>query len=264
MNKTLKILILIIICFFVLFLFLFINYGRIKYIFERLGLADEKSDYINPKIIPNIITEEKNKEILEYAKSSFSKSGVYHPLGLSDDIDSRKSESTWIPKDNIIVKDLIQKICDDNNYSFENSEDMQVVKYEKGDYFKPHFDSVIEMDPFFFVCGENRALTMLIYLNDNFEGGETSFPNLNMEIKPIKNTGVLFHSLDINKKKTHPKALHGGSQVISGTKYVCNIWLREKKFLHSAGEKTWSFDFFLSSILYVLKRTFYPTNYPGQ
>ena len=71
---------------------------------------------------------------------------------------------------------------------------------------------------------------MLIYLNDEFTGGATNFVKLNKVIKPPKYGAVMFRPLEKNSNKCHPLALHKGTKVESGIKYVCNVWIREGKY----------------------------------
>ena len=69
----------------------------------------------------------------------------------------------------------------------------------------------------------------MIYLNDDFEGGETHFPSLNLVVKPKKGKLVIWDnvnedgSLDFN-------SLHAGLPVKKGFKYIAVIWIRENKF----------------------------------
>ena len=238
---------------FCVFIFVIVNFSRIKYFFEQQGLADEKSDYIPPIILENILTEKQNREILEYANPKFYKCKFYNSFRELITIDEvRNSQHTFIPKENVIVKDLIEKICECNNLPFENAEDLQVVKYEKGNYYREHQDSHEDSDPHFFASGGHRVLTALIYLNDDFEGGETDFPNLGLRVKPVKNRAVIFHPLDAKNKKCHPKALHAGMDVISGTKYACNLWIRQNKFVNE--EKKMSTDFIINWILHLYNK----------
>ncbi|KDO50528.1 hypothetical protein CISIN_1g027393mg [Citrus sinensis] len=56
----------------------------------------------------------------------------------------------------------------------ENGELIQVLRYEKDQYYKPHHDYF--SDTFNLKRGGQRIATMLMYLSDNVEGGETYFP----------------------------------------------------------------------------------------
>ena len=40
----------------------------------------------------------------------------------------------------------------------------------------------------------------------------------------------MFRPLEEDSNKCHPLALHKGTPVESGVKYVCNIWIREGKY----------------------------------
>lgn len=92
---------------------------------------------------------------------------------------------------------------------FENStaiglnELFRFYKYEPNQRFKKHRDgSFIRNDE------EVSLFTFMIYLNDDFEGGETSFENY--IVKPKKGTALVFH---------HPLK-HTGETVLSGVKYA--------------------------------------------
>jgi len=238
---------------FLFILFLLLNYGRIKTVIEKQGLADINSEYIPPEIVPNIITEKQNRDILQFASTRFSPSVVGGGLKNVVDDEVRRSQTAWMPKENPIIKDLIQGICNKHNLKFENCEEMQIVKYEKDNYYKEHHDSFPFYEPDFLSQGGHRVLTTLIYLNEEFEGGETWFPHLNLKVKPKRNTAVVFHPLDKSNMCCHPKALHGGNPVKSGVKYICNIWIREAPYQYEVNQ--WSYDYLFNSTLLYLYRS---------
>jgi prolyl 4-hydroxylase len=108
----------------------------------------------------------------------------------------------------------------------------QCVSYTKGQEYQPHFDTLDEKSP----LGKEtiarygqRAITLLVYLNDDFEGGETYFPNLDCKVSPKKGTAVVFHLLD-KDYRVDPYALHAGLPVFSGRKYAFNLWVWNKPF----------------------------------
>jgi prolyl 4-hydroxylase len=232
---------------FVIILFLLWNNEKIKYVIERQGFADKDSEYVEPVIINNFITNEQNLNILEYAKTKFHPSVVGG--GLSNKVDNlvRNSETAWVPKTHPIANEIIMKVCRQNNYPFENAEDLQVVKYEKGDYYREHHDSFPLYDPAFLSQGGHRVLTTLIYLNDDFEDGETRFVNLDKNIKPRKNSAIVFHPLDAENKRCHPNALHAGLPIKSGKKYIANIWIREEQFNYTVN--VWGYDHLFNSFI---------------
>lgn len=81
------------------------------------------------------------------------------------------------------------------------------VRYSPGDFYLPHADTTPEED--------YRYFTVLCYLNDDFEGGQTSFPHLGYSVEPRAGKAVVFPS----------SYLHGAEPVTSGEKYVVVSWL---------------------------------------
>lgn len=86
------------------------------------------------------------------------------------------------------------------------NERFRFYRYESGQQFKPHFDGCFTR-----TNGQRSEFTFLIYLNDDFVGGETRFfePEL-ITVKPETGLALVFH---------HPQ-LHEGSVVEKGKKYV--------------------------------------------
>ena len=110
---------------------------------------------------------------------------------------------------------------------------MFVAKYDKNGKFDSHYDCCVYDDEE--KCrimngnsGERRS-TLMIYLNDDFEGGETEFEKIGLKIKPEKGKAILFWSTDDNGK-TIDNSLHRGNKVISGTKMICTKWSHMHKW----------------------------------
>jgi hypothetical protein len=99
---------------------------------------------------------------------------------------------------------------------------IKITKYTSGSFFKPHIDNVFIFNP-----QEITIHTILIYLNDEFEGGETNFceiPEHGLKsflfngisykiiesIKPVKGRAIVFENYKC----------HEGSKLLSGTKYI--------------------------------------------
>jgi prolyl 4-hydroxylase len=193
------------------------------------GYCDESEDYILPKVHDNFITDDEREYILEKAESEFEDSII---LGGTDK-NIRKSKTAWISRNDPVIKPIIKRVCDLTGIPHENAEKLQVVKYQPDGYYKEHHDAACDPGKQSYEFEQNggqRKVTMLIYLSDEFEGGATRFPNLDMELKPDMNSGILFYPLQKNGDKCHPHALHAGLPVETGEKYIANVWLRESAF----------------------------------
>jgi len=103
-------------------------------------------------------------------------------------------------------------------------ENLQVVKYEPGGYYRAHYDAYLKRNAGF--VGKPREWTLIIYLNDGYEGGETEFPNLDKKFKGQIGDALLFRSLNSENTMVHPNSFHGGLPVTSGIKKIANIWIR--------------------------------------
>jgi len=82
---------------------------------------------------------------------------------------------------------------------------LRCYRYEPGQHFGPHHDQSYTGQP-----GEISLLTFMVYLNDDFAGGETEFPEQNERIVPKIGRALLFQHM----------LLHEGCRVERGTKYV--------------------------------------------
>ena len=73
-----------------------------------------------------------------------------------------------------------------------------------------------------------RVYTFFIYLNDVPEGGETNFPQLDLQFKPARGRAILWENLTKDKSIRHKLSEHGGMPVKEGVKWAINVWIREK------------------------------------
>ena len=205
------------------------NYEGMADQYPGRGYCDETEDYILPKVHQDFITDEEREYILEKAQSDFEDSII---LG-GTDTNIRKSKTAWLSRNDPVVKPIIERVCKLSGVPHENAEKLQVVKYQPNGFYNEHHDAACDPGKTSYEFEQNggqRKVTMLIYLSDEFEGGSTRFPKLDMELKPDKNSGILFYPLQKKGDKCHPKALHAGLPVISGEKYIANVWLRESAF----------------------------------
>lgn len=86
-----------------------------------------------------------------------------------------------------------------------------LLRYSVGEKYDQHYDGGTE---------SARSISVLIYLNDDYNGGEIEFPHFNLKIKPKAGTLILFPSNYAYSHIAHP--------VISETKYVIITFLKDR------------------------------------
>ena len=195
------------------------------------GFTDEDAAWDPPVPVGPVLTPEECKAVVEWAEPRFKRS----TLVADTTVDStRTSETAWLPRDHPFSEKIIAKVLELTNSTFENCEDIQIVRYKPGQYYRPHHDACCEDNKHcinFENEGGQRIGTLLVYLNDDFKGGETRFPNWNdTRLKAPIGGGIFFRPLGRDDCRCHPLALHGGEPPTEGTKYLCNVWVREGRF----------------------------------
>jgi hypothetical protein len=75
----------------------------------------------------------------------------------------------------------------------------------------------------------SRLYTFILALTDDYDGGETEFPNINKSFKLKAGDALFFNTLD-NYGLDTSRALHGGKPVKSGEKWICNLWVRQDPY----------------------------------
>lgn len=173
-------------------------------------------------------TKEEIEEAVRILDEDLKKLGT---LGAANT--ARIAQGSWISNNKI---DLINRFKLINagitGLPVENQESPHFVKYEIGGKYSAHFDYFREGTDYYEKCvgrGGQRVFSTILYLNEDFEGGETDFPKLNLRVKPVSGKIFCWRNLNIDGS-LNQESLHAGLPVISGQKYIIVIWTRERKF----------------------------------
>lgn len=87
-----------------------------------------------------------------------------------------------------------------------------MLKYRGGEHYKAHSDGGADT---------RRMVSAVIYLNDNYDGGELEFTHFGIKMKPLPGMCVMFPSNFAYEHIAHP--------VVNGTKYAIVTWLQETR-----------------------------------
>jgi hypothetical protein len=105
-----------------------------------------------------------------------------------------------------------------------------VLHYEVGQTYKPHVDFFHATLPTFseeMRLKGQRIRTCLVYLNDDFEGGETEFPKLGIKFRGRTGEALVFDNVGANGIGDM-NTVHAGLPPVRGEKWLLSQWIRSK------------------------------------
>ena len=136
---------------------------------------------------------------------------IYHPVRRSD------SMHFGVGNEDLVVSAINRRIAAASGTRAEQGEPLQLLRYGPGGEFKPHHDAEKE-------GGNQRILTALVYLSDDYEGGETQFTRTGFSFRGRKADILLFSNVRPDGRPD-PLAEHAGLPVRRGTKLVASRWI---------------------------------------
>lgn len=127
-----------------------------------------------------------------------------------------------LPLENPAVHALNRRIAAASGTDVVQGEPLQVLRYRPGGEYKPHFDAI----PGF---ANQRILTMIVWLNEDYEGGETMFMKTGAKVKGRAGDALLFRNALADGSRD-PDCAHAGLPVTRGEKWIASRWIRARPF----------------------------------
>ncbi|KAL5778276.1 hypothetical protein ACOSP7_011202 [Xanthoceras sorbifolium] len=191
----------------------------------------------------NFLSKEECEYLINLATPHMTKSTVVDSkTGQSVDSRVRTSSGMFLRRgQDKMIRNIEKRIADFTFIPVEHGEGLQVLHYEVGQKYDAHYDYFL--DEFNTKNGGQRIATLLMYLSDVEEGGETIFPaakanfssvpwwnelsecgKQGLSIKPKRGDALLFWSMRPDAT-LDPSSLHGGCPVIRGNKWSSTKWM---------------------------------------
>ena len=189
----------------------------------------------NPRVVVfgGLLSDEECDALVADARPRMSRSEtVVYETGGNEVNAARTSEGMFFGRgESELCARIETRIAALLHWPVENGEGLQVLHYRPGAEYKPHHDYFDPQQPGMAAVlkrGGQRVGTIVMYLNTPEAGGGTTFPDVALEVAPIKGNAVFF-SYD----RPHPvsRTLHGGAPVVRGEKWVATKWMREREFV---------------------------------
>ena len=146
---------------------------------------------------------------------------IEHPIRTADEA------AIGPAREDLVVQALNKRIAAASGTDTTQGEALTVLRYRPGQQFRLHSDVLQN-------TRNQRIATVLVYLNDGFEGGRTTFPAYGLEITPRQGDAVVFRNVDTKGKPDLSKR-HSGEPVVRGTKWLATRWIRAHSFSHWTG-----------------------------
>ncbi|KAL5780766.1 hypothetical protein ACOSQ2_011503 [Xanthoceras sorbifolium] len=197
----------------------------------------------------NFLSKEECEYLINLAKPHMKKSTVVDSkTGQSKDSRVRTSSGMFLRRgQDKIIRNIEKRIADFTFIPVEHGEGLQVLHYEVGQKYDAHNDYFL--DKFNTKNGGQRIATLLMYLSDVEEGGETVFPaaeanfssvpwwnelsecgKQGLSIKPKRGNALLFWSMRPDAT-IDTSSLHGGCPVIRGNKWSSTKWMHLHEYI---------------------------------
>ncbi|MDR0268050.1 2OG-Fe(II) oxygenase [Paenibacillus sp.] len=176
-------------------------------------------------VLGNVLSDEECNELIEHAGGRMQRSKI----GEERAVNQIRTSSGVFCEENETVARIEKRISQIMNIPIEHGDGLQVLLYTPGQEYKPHYDFFAETSR---SSANNRISTLVMYLNDVEEGGETTFPRLNLSVFPNKGMAVYFEYFYSNHK-LNELTLHAGTPVCRGEKWVATMWMRRQTFRSS-------------------------------
>jgi prolyl 4-hydroxylase len=183
-------------------------------------------------VFGGLLSDRECDELIAAAKPRLARSLTVATKTGGEEINAdRTSNGMFFQRgENELIRKIEARIAGLVRWPVENGEGLQVLHYQPGTEYKPHYDYFDPSEPgtpTILKRGGQRVGTLIMYLGEPEKGGATVFPDIHLEVAPKRGNAVFF-----SYERAHPstRSLHGGAPVIAGEKWIATKWLRERRF----------------------------------
>jgi hypothetical protein len=173
------------------------------------------------EVYDHFFSAEECDRIIDFSekKNGFERSMVYYAVAGKADYSVNRTSSGVDLDDYPGIEDLIGRVCGVLGADRADIDFQGCIRYKPGQRFRLHYDAYE---------GGRRRRSMVLYLNDDFTGGETYFPEIDHKVTPQKGTCIIFP--DINDQQLIiTESLHASIPVVHGIKYIIPVFENLKK-----------------------------------
>lgn len=133
------------------------------------------------------------------------------------------------------IMNVTRRLMDVVGLPVENAEYFQILRYEKGQFYRVHHDQQTAH----WTPQGVRVFTFFVYLSDVEAGGGTKFNDLGVVVTPKLGRAILWPSvLSADLLTGEPKTHHEALPVEAGIKFAANLWIHLYDFVRRLRPRT--------------------------
>lgn len=122
-------------------------------------------------------------------------------------------------QEDLVINMINRRIAAATGTDVGSGEPLHMLRYRPGEEYRPHVDA-LPGEP------NQRIWTALLYLNHEYQGGETAFPHLGLKVKGGTGDVLVFGNV-LDDGRGDPRTLHAGLPVAAGEKWLATRWIRK-------------------------------------
>jgi prolyl 4-hydroxylase len=205
--------------------------------------AGSRSLHADPAVrsFPEFTEDEVCSWLIERAKGNLKRALVYDPTHGHDIADHMRTNTA--AGFDLMTADLVQvalqyRMAVSVGLPIDNMEGPTVLHYEVGQEITNHYDFLNPRSPNYqdeVTRRGERIITFLVYLNDDYGGGETEFPKLGIRHKGKRREGLLFVNA-LPSGRPDLRMVHAGTPPTSGEKWIVSQFIRNRAVLNARAE----------------------------
>ena len=185
------------------------------------------------RILPNFAATEVCRWLIDRAAGRLTRALVYEALSRKTTVSSTRTNTaaTFNMLDADLVSVLVQtRIAASLDLSLRQLEPLTVLHYDAGEEITEHYDFVDPRTPNYedeVRQKGQRIVTFLLYLNDDYEDGETQFCELGFDHKGRCGEGLFFVNAHPDRS-ADVRTRHAGRPPRDGEKWIVSQFVRDR------------------------------------
>ncbi len=179
---------------------------------------------VHPRIsvFHGLLSESECDYIRGMADPSLVPAMIYSATGEGMRDPHRDSDNMVITplNEDLVIQTFLGRIADVTRTDYAFGEPLHVLRYRADQQYRPHHDAHA-----YTPVPKRRRQTAILYLNYDYTGGETAFPELGIQVRGVPGDLLVFDNLDAAGNPDQ-RMLHAGNPVNAGEKWIATRWIR--------------------------------------